>query len=132
MYMLCCPNVWVFCLLCIYCVAATSKFSLFCSICDWDSCDCDVAGHVGAAGHGGGLGMFGHPDPWQCFCQEVAGLLFGVLTGQILYPGCGRVHHFASPSCRFWSLEGWHVCWFAFFGERRPLQGWVPVLEGRE
>ena len=61
----------------------------------------DVTKHVGTAKHKGKLRMFSHPDPWQCFYQEVANLLFKVLTRQILYPKCSRMHHFASPSYRF-------------------------------
>ena len=40
--------------------------------------------------------MFSHSDPWQCFYQEVANLLYKVLTRQIIYPKCSRMHHFAS------------------------------------
>jgi hypothetical protein len=43
------------------------------------SYDCDVTKHVGTAKHKGKLRMFSHPDPWQCFYQEVANLLFKVL-----------------------------------------------------
>jgi hypothetical protein len=55
-----------------------------------------VTKHVDTAKHKGKLRMFSHPDPWQCLYQEVANLLFKVLTRQILYPKCSRMHHFAS------------------------------------
>jgi hypothetical protein len=43
-----------------------------------------------------GGGIFKLDSYWQCFYQEVANLLFKVLTRQILYPKCSRMHHFAS------------------------------------
>ena len=52
--------------------------------------------HVGTAKHKGNAKDVQSSRSLAMLYQEVANLLFKVLTRQILYPKCSRMHHVAS------------------------------------